>query len=139
MRTATTIAKGAGDKWVLISGPDTPADKQRAAFNDIGSNWPKEFSEVRFQLGDGPFKIKIRSKAIGQSEQIKNAEKRVAEKAELSKKREAELKASAEKEAKEKADADAKANAKLIANKESAKAKLISEVQGKKESNKHTN
>jgi hypothetical protein len=72
MRTATTIGKTAKG-WVLLSGPDTPADKQRMAFGNIGANWPKDVSEVRYQSNDGAAKVKLKDKATNIAQKIKDA------------------------------------------------------------------
>jgi hypothetical protein len=69
MRTATTIAKNSGGEWVLLAGPDKPADKQRLEFNNIGLKWPKDVVEIRFQQGDGPAKTKSKAKAESQAKQ----------------------------------------------------------------------
>ena len=79
MKTATTIGK-TGEGWVLLAGPDKPADKQRADFNGIGLSWPKDLSEVRFQFADGLAKIKIKAKAIIGAQQMLSAATKVAEK-----------------------------------------------------------
>ena len=79
MKTATTIGK-TGEGWVLLAGPDKPADKQRESFNNVGLNWPKDVSEVRFQFADGLAKIKIKAKAIIAAQQMHSAEAKVAEK-----------------------------------------------------------
>jgi hypothetical protein len=79
MKTATTIAR-TGEGWVLLSGPDKPADKQREAFNNVGLSWPKDVSEIRFQFNNGLAKIKIKAKAIIAAQQMSNAAAKVAEK-----------------------------------------------------------
>lgn len=121
MRTATTIHRTAAG-WVLAAGPDVPADKQRANFNNIGDHWPKDVLEVRFQFGDQPFRTRDREQATTIAAQIRNAEKKAAEKLENAAKIEAALKAAAEKAKADKAEQEARENAKAIAAKEASKA-----------------
>ncbi len=101
----------------MTSGPDVPADKQRANFASIGDKWPKDVTEIRFQTNDGPARVKSKDKAEAAADQLENAEKRAAEKLAISEKRAAE---SAEAEAKSK-DAKAKADAAVRAEEVKAK------------------
>lgn len=72
MRTATTLGK-TSKGWVLLAGPEVPADKQRVQFGNIGANWPKDVSEVRYQANDGQAKSKLKDKAINIAKKIEDA------------------------------------------------------------------
>lgn len=120
MRTATTIHRTAAG-WVLAAGPDVPADKQRASFNNIGDHWPKDVLEVRFQFADQPAKSRDKERATTIAAQIRNAEKKAAEKLENAAKLDAAAKANAERVKAEKAEQEARENAKAIAAKEASK------------------
>lgn len=122
MRTAITLGK-TRDGWKLISGPEVPADKQRANFNDVGAVWPDGLLELRFQLNDGPAKLRTRQKAEAVAYQTKNAEKRLVEKAAAAKKKEEDDKRAAEAEAAKKKQAEADQRAKELKAKADAKAK----------------
>ncbi len=120
MRTAITLGLK-GKEWVVIHGPDIPADRQRYDFANIGGKWPKDFTEVRFQLNDAAAKTKNKAKAETSAEQMANAGKRVEEKEKLAAERQAKEKAEAEKaQAAAKAAADSARQAELKA-KEDAK------------------
>ncbi len=96
MRTAITL--GRTDKeWVILSGPDVPADKQRFEFGNIGHKWPKDIKEVRFQMNDGAAKTKSKAKAEASIENMTNAVKKSEEKTALAKENESKAKAAEEK------------------------------------------
>jgi gamma-glutamylcysteine synthetase len=124
MRTATTLYRTAAG-WTLAAGPDVPADKQRTNFNNIGDNWPKDVTEVQFQLGDSPAKRRTKERAQSITSSVKQAEARVAAKLANAEKAAAELKAkeaAAAAEAKRQAEAE---NERIIAQKEAAKAAAV--------------
>lgn len=90
MRTAVTIAR-TGKGWVLISGPDVSADKQRSAFDNLGREWPEGIIEVRFQQNDGVSKCRDQAKAESIAVNTSEADKKSAAKEELQKKQAAEV------------------------------------------------
>lgn len=96
MRTAITLGKKYKD-WIILSGPEVSADKQRLAFSNIGLKWPKDISEVRFQMNDGVAKTKSKAKAESAIENMKNAQKHSEDKLALGLKIEADAKAAEEK------------------------------------------
>jgi len=122
MRTAITLGKNK-DGWVLISGPEVPADKQRARYNDIGTKWPDGITEVRFQLNDGVAKVRTKAKADAIAHQTKNAEKRATDKLAIAAKVEEERKKAEEAEIAKKRQAEAEQRAREVKAKADAKAK----------------
>lgn len=122
MRTATTIGRSK-DGWKLISGPDVPADKQRAKYNDVAMSWPDGVLEVRFQLNDGPAKSRTREKSESVIANTKAFERRAEEKAELAKQFAADQKKAADAEAAKKKQAEAEQRAREIKAKADAKAR----------------
>lgn len=121
MRTALTIYKKADGKWALLADPDVAADKQRHAFNNIGTNWPKDAVLVRYQSGDGIAKVATKDKAEAIAKQMRDVAKRVEEKAAGAIKREEERKVAEKEEAEKKAKADAEQRAREVADKEATK------------------
>ncbi len=120
MRKARTIGRKADGSEVILHNASIPADKQRTEFNNLGDIWPKDIVEVEFC--PGPFKTKYRDKAKNVAKQIKDAEKRAADKLENAAKFHAEALAKIQAEADAKAKVEAEANAKIIAAKEASKA-----------------
>jgi hypothetical protein len=120
MRTAITLHRKK-DGWRLAAGPDERADKQRHAFNNIGANWPKDVEEVRFQFGDGKARTATESKAKNIAQQVKDADKRAAEKLALGAKRDEEARTARAEATKAIAKAESEAFAKTVKAKEDAK------------------
>src|SRR4051794_29996366 len=62
MRTSITLARtGAG--WLLLAGPDVPAEIQRRRFAEVAEEWPDGIIEIRYQPNDGRAKTLLRNKA----------------------------------------------------------------------------
>lgn len=120
MITATTLYR-TKDGWKIAAGPDKRADRQRYDFNNIGTNWPKDVIEVRYQPSNGPAKSRSQEKAEAIANQTANADKKAAEKITLAAKHEADRKAAEAKVIEDKKKSEAAIREQEVKAKQAAK------------------
>jgi hypothetical protein len=82
MRTAITLARLA-ESWVLVFGPDVPAERQRVHFRQVAQSWPDGIVEIWFQTSDGVASVQSLDKQRTLANQTRDAAQRADQKARI--------------------------------------------------------